>query len=387
MKINWQIKKLREVCKVIAGQSPEGRFYNKVGNGSPFYQGKKEFTEKFIGKPTIWTTNITKEALSGDVLMSVRAPVGPVNFATGKICIGRGLAAIRSGKELDKDFLFYFLQMFESEIIGNEGAVFNSISKIQIENIKIPLPPFSEQQHIIKILDEAFERVDLAKENAEKNLQNALELFESYLQNVFASLGDGWEKRRLKEIGQTQTGTTPKTSHKKYYGNFIPFIKPADINICGDGVVRYDNEGLSKEGLNAGRTIKSGSILMVCIGASIGKVGFTDRDVSCNQQINALSVKNGFEAKFFYYAVKAKNFYQKVLQNSSQATLPIINKSKWENLSIKFPETLIDQKAIVLKLDSLLEQTKKLENIYKQKLTNLEELKKSVLKKAFSGEL
>ena len=85
--------------------------------------------------------------------------------------------------------------------------------------------------------------------------------------------------------------------------------------------------------------------------------------------------------------MKTKRFYQKVLQNSSQATLPIINKSKWENLSIKFPKTLNEQQIIVSKLDSLVEQTKKLGNIYKQKLTNLEELKKSVLKKAFSGEL
>ncbi len=96
MKNSWPTKKLGEVCEVIAGQSPEGRFYNTQGNGLPFYQGKKEFTEKFIGSPTTWTTKITKVALKDDILMSVRAPVGPVNFATEKICIGRGLAAIRA---------------------------------------------------------------------------------------------------------------------------------------------------------------------------------------------------------------------------------------------------------------------------------------------------
>ncbi|OQX24014.1 MAG: restriction endonuclease subunit S, partial [Desulfobacteraceae bacterium IS3] len=90
MKKNWEMKKLGEICTVIAGQSPEGRFYNESGDGLPFYQGKKEFGERYIGKPTTWTSKITKEAVKGDILMSVRAPVGPINFATEKICIGRG---------------------------------------------------------------------------------------------------------------------------------------------------------------------------------------------------------------------------------------------------------------------------------------------------------
>ena len=82
MKGGWQSKKIGDVCEVIAGQSPEGKFYNLEGNGVPFYQGKKEFGEKFIGDPTTWTTHITKIAQQGDILVSVRAPVGPVNFAT-----------------------------------------------------------------------------------------------------------------------------------------------------------------------------------------------------------------------------------------------------------------------------------------------------------------
>jgi type I restriction enzyme S subunit len=92
----WDIKKLGEVCEVIAGQSPEGRYYNNKEEGLPFYQGKKEFTKKYIGKPKKWTTKVTKEALKDDILISVRAPVGPINYSTQKICIGRGLAAIRA---------------------------------------------------------------------------------------------------------------------------------------------------------------------------------------------------------------------------------------------------------------------------------------------------
>ncbi|MFZ1325105.1 MAG: restriction endonuclease subunit S [Candidatus Contendobacter sp.] len=107
MKAVWQKKSLGDLCEVVAGESPEGKFYNSDGKGMAFYQGKKDFGEKFIQAPKNWRTQTTKVAKEGDVLMSVRAPVGPINFATEEIRIGRGLAAIRSNGELDRDFLFY----------------------------------------------------------------------------------------------------------------------------------------------------------------------------------------------------------------------------------------------------------------------------------------
>ena len=149
MSNKWPTAEIGNICTVIAGQSLAGKFYNKNGNGLPFYQGKKEFRKRTIGNPTTWTSVTTKEAFIDDILMSVRAPVGPVNFSTQKICIGRGLVAIRVGKSIHKDYLFYFLQKHESEIIGNSGAVFNSINKKQIESIKLPLPSLPEQKHAI----------------------------------------------------------------------------------------------------------------------------------------------------------------------------------------------------------------------------------------------
>ena len=104
----WEVKKIKDIALVTAGQSPEGKYYNENAVGLPFYQGKKEFTERYIGEPKVWTSFVTKEAIEGDVLMSVRAPVGPVNFATQKCCIGRGLASIRVKEKFDKDFLFLF---------------------------------------------------------------------------------------------------------------------------------------------------------------------------------------------------------------------------------------------------------------------------------------
>ncbi len=182
---DWEEKTLGEVCLVIAGQSPEGKYYNNTGNGLPFYQGKKEYGEKYIGKPTTWTTKTTKEAEKGDILMSVRAPVGPINFSTQKICIGRGLASIRAGKLIDKEFLFSFLLNHEKKIVGNTGAVFNSINKNQIENIKIYLPSLSEQLTILKKLDALSAETKKLEAIYQQKLNDLEELKKAILQKAF----------------------------------------------------------------------------------------------------------------------------------------------------------------------------------------------------------
>ena len=146
---HFPIVPLGEVAEVIAGQSPPGKSYNDAGIGTPFYQGKTEFGQMFIGEPKKWTTAPQRFSEKGDILMSVRAPVGPVNFATRRVCIGRGLAAIRPEESrLLTTYAFYILRNLESEITGNTGAAFASISKGDINKIGIPLPPLEIQREI-----------------------------------------------------------------------------------------------------------------------------------------------------------------------------------------------------------------------------------------------
>ena len=156
---HFPIVALGEVADVIAGQSPPGKSYNNAGNGTPFYQGKTEFGHIFVGEPTKWTTDPQRLAEEGDILMSVRAPVGPVNLATQKVCIGRGLAAIRPMRDRTINrYIFYVLRGLESEIIGITGAAFASINKGDIKKIEIPLPPLEVQQGIVAEI-EGYQRV------------------------------------------------------------------------------------------------------------------------------------------------------------------------------------------------------------------------------------
>ena len=164
---------------------------------------------------------------------------------------------------------------------------------------------------------------------------------------------EGWEYKKLKEVGLTQTGTTPSKQIKAYYGGDIPFIRPAELNIDQNGGIQYNSElKLTEEGAIKSRVIKANSVLMCCIG-SVGKTGFTLNNVTCNQQINTLTPYDNYNPRFVYYALISPNFQQEVIKiaNSAKATLPIISKGKWEVLSIPVPP-LSEQQSIVDYLDS-----------------------------------
>ena len=162
---DWPLVKLGEIASVIAGQSPKGNSYNAKSEGIPFYQGKKEFTDLYVGAPTMWTTQATKMSKKSDILMSVRAPVGPVNLGTDKICIGRGLAAIRANaKKANQFFLFYALKGMEKNIRGNQGATIASITRKEIEEIRVSLPPLETQREIVSSLESERALVDSCRE-------------------------------------------------------------------------------------------------------------------------------------------------------------------------------------------------------------------------------
>ncbi len=192
---------------------------------------------------------------------------------------------------------------------------------------------------------------------------------------------EGWEIKTLKEIGKTQTGSTPPMSHKEYYNeDYMPFVKPSEINYDGLGNINYATQMLSKQGAAVGRVFEPYSIFMVCIGASIGKIGISDRAISCNQQINILTPTDKYIRKFIYYAMRSPKFTNTVIKEglSATATLPIINKSKWENLSIFIPP-LAEQRKIVDFLDTQFRNIDALKNNAEQQLQAAKDLFQSAL--------
>ncbi|MFC4271838.1 restriction endonuclease subunit S [Sneathiella chungangensis] len=368
--MEWAIKKLGDVCQVIAGQSPDGKFYNDNGNGLPFYQGKKEFGDKYIGEPKKWTSYTTKEAINGDILISVRAPVGPINFATQRICIGRGLAAIRPTEQLDRNFLFYGLLNMQKDISGNEGAVFASINKSQIERIEFSFPPLSEQKRIVAILDEAFAGIDAAIENTKRNLVNARELFESYLNNVFIQKGEGWVEKKLSDICQNLDSKRIPITKSQRESGIIPYYGASGIV---DYVAGYIfNESLllvSEDGANLlARTYP--------IAFSISGKTWVNNHAHVLRFDNLSSQKF---VEFYLNSISLKPYVSGMAQ-------PKLNQKSLNEIPIPYPDINMQAK-IVEDLERLSFETQLLKSTYQQKLEALNELKQSILQKAFNGEL
>ena len=388
MKKGWKVKRLGEVCDVIAGQSPEGKFYNVNGHGIPFYQGKKDFGIKYIGEPTTWTTSVTKEAEADDILMSVRAPVGPVNFATQKICIGRGLAAIRAGEKIETQYLFHFLVKHEKEITGSTGAVFDSISKAQIENIEVPLPPLPEQKHIVAILDQCFTAIDKAKANAEQNLKNAKELFESYLQGVFEGKIQGEKYFSLDSLCELIVDCEHKTAPTQETG--YPSIRTPNIG-KGELILKDVNRVSYDTYLKwTKRAIPQAGDLILAREAPAGNIAvIPDRLKVCLGQRTVLlrPKKNKLVSKYLSYLILSKQVQEILLSHSTGATVQHINMKDIRAFKIYNISDLKEQQAIVQQLDALRAETQKLEAVYRKKIADLDELKKSILQKAFAGEL
>ncbi|HOP22143.1 MAG TPA: restriction endonuclease subunit S [Gammaproteobacteria bacterium] len=384
--MNWagSIKRISDVCEVIAGQSPEGKYYSKEGDGLPFYQGKKEFTERIIGKPTTWTTKVTKEAIEGDILMSVRAPVGPINFCAQHSCIGRGLAAIRASEKVNNDYLFYFLLKQESEIVGNSGAVFNSINKTQIGNIPIPIPSLTEQKQIVAILDKAFAAIDQAKANIEKNIQNAQELFQSKLNQIFSQKGDGWEEKTLGEVCDILGGGTPSKKNESFYGGSIPWATVRDMN---HDILTQTDHSITDEGLkNSSSKIISKNHVVIATRVGLGKICKLKQDTAINQDLKGLVPNEKYNILNDFIFWWFKSISQKVIDAGTGATVQGVKLTFIKELS--FPlTTKNEQERVINTMNAFSKDTEALLNTYSNKLSSLEELKKTILQKAFVGEL
>lgn len=381
----WEEKTLGEICVIIAGQSPNSQFYNTEANGLPFYQGKKEFTNKYIGTPSVWTTETTKEALPGDILMSVRAPVGPINYATERCCIGRGLASIRNGELISKDFLFYYLLSIQQKIGGHDGAVFNSISRNEISALKILLPSLSEQERIVAKLDKAFEAIDKVKANAEQNLNNTKELFNNTLDSKIRTLYKNSSTQKLSEVCDVRDGThdSPKYLDKRGH----PFV--TSKNLKNDKIdmekITYISDS-DFEKINERSKVDIGDVLFAMIGTIGNPVVITEEPDFAIKNVALFKNINKLEPQYLKFLLKSPSVLLKMQLEANGTTQKFVSLKYLRNFMVPVP-SLSEQQKIVEKLDVLQEQTKKLEQIYIKKIKDLDELKQSILQKAFRGEL
>ena len=239
----WPMVRLGDVCTINMGQSPSSESYNDVKDGIPFYQGNADFGEVHP-KARLYCNKPIKIANKNDVLLSVRAPIGALNIANEKCCIGRGLCAITEKENVSYyKYIYYVLKRKKEELIAKgTGSTFKAINKTSIQSIKIPLPPLDVQKHIADTLDKTQEIIAGYKKQLVKldNLIMAVfyELFGDPLAN-----DKGWTTVLLKEVLANiryGTSTPPNFSETGY-----KFIRAT--NIKKGRIVEEDMKFISKE--------------------------------------------------------------------------------------------------------------------------------------------
>ena len=324
----FPIVALGDVAEVIAGQSPPGKSYNEEGTGTPFYQGKTEFEEMFIGDPVKWTTDPRRFAEQADILMSVRAPVGPINFATQQISIGRGLAAIRPYSDrLHRTYVFYVLRGMESEITGSAGATFASINKGDIEKIHVPLPPLDVQQEIVAEI-----------EGYQKVLDGARAVVENYRPHIH--IDPDWPMVELGKVCSLYSGQHIKKEDYNSTGIGIGYLTgPADFGNPYAVVSKWT----TKPKVLA----QKGDILVTVKGSGLGKVNLLkEREVAISRQLMAVRVHDAIP-DFIYTSLR--QMYNHIQELGRGAAIPGVTRGDVLILQIPMPDTDL-QNSIVAEL-------------------------------------
>ncbi|MBR2090109.1 MAG: restriction endonuclease subunit S, partial [Fibrobacter sp.] len=325
----WEWKKLGEVCNVIAGQSPQSSAYNSEGLGLEFHQGKKAFGKRVIQPSNVWTKEYSKIAKKGDILMSVRAPVGPVNFTDREICIGRGLAAIRKTGALDENFLFYYFINNESNMTSKAGAVFDSINRSDIQKFIIPVPPLSEQNRIVKFLDDEFSKIDTLKTNAETNLKKAGAIFDTELKKEFNN--KKWDSKKLNDLCELISGYA---FDSKGYSS-----KNEDtLLVCGDNIMhcsfrwetvkRWPKEKcyeLKRFELKDSDIVLAMDRPWIKSGLKISKITGNELPTLLVQRTAALRTTSHVSSDYLYYALQEKKFSDYLIDQQTGSGVPHIS--------------------------------------------------------------
>ena len=261
----------------------------------------------------------------------------------------------------------------------------NSILQWAIQGKLVPQDPNDEPASVLLEKIRA-EKARLVKEGKLK--KKDLEVKPIAEDEIPFGIPKGWEWVRISDLGDIITGGTPSKEHQEYYGDEYPFYKPGDLD---KGVDIYESvDGLSQKGFNASRKLKANSILVTCIGATIGKTGLIIKEGSCNQQINAIIPYGGLCPKYIYYTICSPMLQMVIRKDAGQTTLPIMNKNAFCKLILPLPP-LAEQHRIVAKIEELMPLVEKYgaaqEALDEWNQALPEKLKKSILQEAIQGKL
>ena len=388
--VDWEVISLRDVSEINMGQSPPSEDCNEKEEGLPFYQGNAEFGSKYPS-PKKWCEKPKKIADEGDILISVRAPVGEINIAPHKCCIGRGLAAI-TAKSIHSQFLYHLLFLRRKYLQKiSQGSTFEAINSKELSDLFIFLPAVTEQKKIAEILttlDEAIEKTDQIIEKTKEVKKGLMQKLltcgighKKFKKTEIGEIPEEWEVTSIHQICKIKRGASPR-----------PIGDPSFFSETGRGWIRISDvtstykylkktsQYLSEKGVSRSVKVNQGNLIMsIC--ATIGKPVLLDMEACIHDGFVLFSeLSEHINSEFlFYFLQKIENKFACKGQIGTQGNL---NTDIVKRTILPIPSPLA-QKRIVQILSSIDHQIEK-ESIHKEQL---ETLKKGLMQVLLTGKI
>ena len=385
-----------------------------VGGGTPpkdkpaYYSGKIPWaTVRDMRQEIITETEfrITKDAVqssatniipSGNVVIATRVGLGKVSLLGQDTAINQDLRGIipRDANSLSVRYLFWWLKSIADIIVAEgTGATVQGVKLPFVKSLQIPVPPLTEQQRIVGVLDEAFEGIAKAKATAEKNLQNARAIFESQLQSVFTQRGPGWIEKPLAELCEIKHGFAFDGAFFSNEGNYV-LLTPGNFYEEGGYRDRGEKQKYYTGEIPRDYVLNEGDLLVAMTEQAAGLLGSpilvpeSDKFLH-NQRLGLVTKKPGvpWTNEFFFQVFNTQPVRKAIHASASGVKVRHTSPTKIGEVVVAFPTSLLEQKRIVSTLESLAQETQRLASIYHRKLTALEALKESLLHHAFTGKL
>lgn len=386
--MEWPTVKLGDVCKIEKEQFREG---NLPYVGLEDIEG---FTGRFLGglDPRAVASSTFKFSSSHVLYGRLRPYLNKVLVPNFEGHCSSEIFPLKPTSQLNRSYLYYWLSSDRIVSAINETCTGARMPRANVNTIltfEIPLPPLPEQKRLVAILDEVFADIEQVRAKTEQNLKNARELFESYLQQVFSQRGEGWVEKALGDVCKFENGDRGKNypSRSKFVESGFAFINAGHID---DGTVDFNKMNYITEEnyslLSRGK-VKQGDILF-CLRGSLGKFAVIEDDIqgAIASSLVIIRPHSDLSISFLLHYLRSGLCKSMIEKYAGGAAQPNLGAKDLAKFSISVPPAA-QQLQTSDKLDSLMAAVENLESIYSDKLAALDELKKSILQKAFSGEL